>query len=90
MSVAAGVADEERGMLDSLVDDKATAGAQEPPDDVHTERFGNLGVDLNSPYARTPMAPMVGQSGDASWRRFGKRQGWQESARTHNRSAGSL
>ena len=60
LSVAAGVADEERGMLDSLVDDKATAGAQEPPDDVHTERFGNLGVDLNSPYARTPMAPMVG------------------------------
>ena len=34
MSVAAGVADEERRMLDSLVDDKATAGAQEPPDDV--------------------------------------------------------
>jgi hypothetical protein len=38
LSVAAGVADEERGMLDSLVDDKATAGAQEPPDDVHKER----------------------------------------------------
>ena len=51
MSVAAGVADEERGMLDSLVDDKATAGAQEPPDDVHTERAWAL---------------MVGQSGDAS------------------------
>ena len=34
MSVAAGVADEERGMLDSLVDDKATAGALEPPNDV--------------------------------------------------------
>ena len=43
MSVAAGVADEERGMLDSLVDDKATAGAQEPPDDVHKERA--LGTD---------------------------------------------
>ena len=42
MSVAAGVADEERGMLDSLVDDKATAGAQEPPDDVHTERLDSL------------------------------------------------
>ena len=38
MSVAAGVADEARGMLDSLVDDKATAGAQEPQDDVHKER----------------------------------------------------
>ena len=75
MSVAAGVADEERRMLDSLVDDKATAGAEEPPDDVHTERAWAL---------------MVGQSGDASWRRCGKRQGWQESARTHNRSAGSL
>jgi hypothetical protein len=35
-------------------------------------------------------APMVDQSGDVSWRRCGKRQGWQESARTHNRSAGSL
>ena len=43
MSVAAGVADEERRMLDSLVDDKATAGAQEPPDDVHKERA--LGTD---------------------------------------------
>ena len=43
LSVAAGVADEERGMLDSLVDDKATAGAQEPPDDVHKERA--LGTD---------------------------------------------
>ena len=48
MSVAAGVADEERGMVDSLVDDKATAGAQEPPDDVHKERA--LGTDGGSPY----------------------------------------
>jgi hypothetical protein len=38
LSVVAGVADEERGMLNSLVDDKATARAQEPPDDVHKER----------------------------------------------------
>ena len=74
MSVAAGVADEERGMLDSLVDDKATVGVQNPPDDVHKERA---------------WAPMVGQSGDASWRRCGKRRDWQGSARTHNRSAGS-
>jgi hypothetical protein len=37
-SVAAGVADEERGMVDLLVDDKATVGAQESPDDVHTAR----------------------------------------------------
>ena len=51
MSVAAGVADEEREMLDSLVDGKAIAGAQEPPDDVHKERAWAL---------------MVGQSGDAS------------------------
>jgi hypothetical protein len=35
-------------MLDSLVDDKARAGAQEPPDDVHKARL---------------WAPMVGQSG---------------------------
>ena len=46
MSVAAGVADEERGMLDSLVDDKVTAGAQEPPDDVHKARA--LGADGGS------------------------------------------
>ena len=46
MSVAAGVADEERGMLDSLVDDKATAGEQEPPYDVHKARA--LGTDGGS------------------------------------------
>ena len=46
MSVAAGVADEKRRMLDSLVDDKATAGAQEPPDDVHKARA--LGADCES------------------------------------------
>ena len=39
----ASVADEERGMLDSLVDDKATAGAQKPADDVHKARA--LGAD---------------------------------------------
>jgi hypothetical protein len=38
LSVAAGVADEERMMLDSLVDDTATAGAPDPRDDGHKER----------------------------------------------------
>ena len=66
--------DEERGMLDSLVDDKAIAGAQESPDDVRKAE---------------PCALMVGRSGDASWRRCGKRRGWQVSALTHNRSAKS-
>jgi hypothetical protein len=33
-------------MLDSLVDDKATTGAQEPPDDLHKARA--LGVDGGS------------------------------------------
>ena len=42
-SVAAGVADEERGVLDLLVDDKAIMGAQKPPDDVHKARA--LGAD---------------------------------------------
>jgi hypothetical protein len=42
-SGAASIVDEERGVLDSLVDDKATAGAQKPPDDVHKARA--LGVD---------------------------------------------
>ena len=46
MSVAASVADEERGMLDSLVDDKATARAQESPNDVHKARA--LGADCES------------------------------------------
>ena len=32
---------------------------------------------------------MVERSGDASWRRCGKRRGWQGSARTYNRSAGT-
>ena len=41
--VAAGAANEERGVLDSLVDDKATAGAQKPLDDVHKARA--LGAD---------------------------------------------
>ena len=45
-SVAAGVADDERGMLDSLVDDKAIVGAQVPPDDVHKARA--LGADGGS------------------------------------------
>ena len=49
-------------MLDSLVDDKAIVGAQESPDDV---RKGE------------PRAPMVAQSGNASWRRYGKRRRWQ-------------
>ena len=46
LSVAASVADEERGMLDLLVDDKATAGAQESPNGVHKARA--LGADGGS------------------------------------------
>jgi hypothetical protein len=37
-SVAAGVVDEKRGVLDSLFDDKATVGAPKPPDDVRKAR----------------------------------------------------
>ena len=48
-----------------------------PPDDVREAREARAS------------APMVERSGDASWRRCGKRRGWQGSARTYNRSAGS-
>jgi hypothetical protein len=44
--VAAGVADEERGVLDSLFDDKTIAGAPKPPYDVHKARA--LGADGGS------------------------------------------
>jgi hypothetical protein len=39
---------------------------------------------------REPGALMVERSGDARWRRCGKRRGWHESARTYIRSAGSF
>jgi hypothetical protein len=44
--VVAGVANEEHGVLDSLVDDKATARAQKPSDDVHKAQA--LGADGGS------------------------------------------
>jgi hypothetical protein len=61
--------DEERGVLDSLVDDKATAGAHKPLDDVHKARA--LGADggveerLECPVHELPGVSMWRSGGEA-------------------------
>ena len=61
-------------VLDYLLKIQLYERGHTPLDDVHKE---------------DPCALMVERSGNASWRRCGKRRDWQGSARTHNRSAGS-
>ena len=61
-------------VLDYLLTIQLYERGHTPPDDVRKD---------------DPCALMVEWSGNASWRRYGKRRGWQGSARTYNRSAGS-